>query len=95
MWQSGPSLLAPRTALGAAVLQGALYAVGGNAGGPTSLRTVERFDGQSWTSAPSMIYARQWHGAALGSAQQGGSPSTRKRWCTTSEFEHAFAAKIV
>ena len=63
-WQPAPSMQAPRSALGVAVLHGGLYAIGGMAGLGGSLRSVERFDGQSWVTAPPMSYARQWHGVA-------------------------------
>jgi N-acetylneuraminic acid mutarotase len=58
-WSQGPSMPTPRTHVGAAVLRGKLYVIGGSttAGfGATNLATVESFDPATgkWSKQPSM-----------------------------------------
>jgi non-specific serine/threonine protein kinase len=88
-WTKGPALPAPRHGLGAAVVDGKLYAVGGERDETDVLGTVESFDlanGSSWDPGPSMhtprhALALQAIGSALyaidGGSAPGGSHPTK------------------
>ena len=54
--------IAPRRALGAAVLGGRVFAVGGWSGTATQLDTVEVLDGGRWAAGPALGVARSQHG---------------------------------
>lgn len=56
------SEMAPRRALGAALLGERVFAVGGWSGSATQLDTVEVFDGVHWVAGPALGVARSQHG---------------------------------
>lgn len=53
--------IAPRRALGAAVLEGRVVAAGGWSGAATQLDTVEILSGGRWTAGPPLAVARSQH----------------------------------
>jgi non-specific serine/threonine protein kinase len=65
----GAAEIAPRRALGAAVLEGRVFAVGGWSGAATQLDTVEILDAGRWTAGPPLAVARSQH--ALVTAEGG------------------------
>ena len=56
-----PAAIAPRRALGAAILNSRVYAVGGWSGAATQLDTVEILTDAGWTAGPPLAVARSQH----------------------------------
>jgi len=66
-WNQMPSLPSRRYDLGAATLNGKVYAIGGEDGRGNILETVDVFDpfAQNWASAPNMKYKREYFGVGV------------------------------
>lgn len=84
-WRDGPAFPDPRGGLGAAALDGAIIAGGGEIFEPGSVgATLYRFDGQNWAPFETMPTPRHGHGFvasngalyALGGAQRVGGDGT-------------------
>lgn len=65
-WKELPSLIAPRGALGAAVVKGKVYAIGGVAPNGRATGRVEILDGAGWTPGASMPTGRSHMGVTAG-----------------------------
>jgi hypothetical protein len=65
-WSTGPSMSVPRDHLGAAVVNGKLYAIGGRNADSFILATVEIYDlaANTWSRGPDLQVARSGHAVA-------------------------------